>query len=413
MIEIEARLHELRSLGLHRRPRLVSGPQGPHVVLDGKPVLLLCSNNYLGLADHPHVRQAAAEAATRWGVGAGASRLVSGTMTIHRRLEERLAAFCGRESALLFSSGLHAATGAIPALARPGDMIFSDELAPASIIDGCRLSRAEVFVYSHCDIEHLAWGLEHAEARAALICTPSVFPMDGDLAPLEELVELAHEWGIRLLVDEAHGIGAVGPGGRGALAELGLEPEVDVIVGPLDNALGSYGAFVACDQVMARYLAGAARTFMFSCALPPPAVAGALAALDLLEARPQLVDRLAENARMLRQQLELEDFDVLPARTHIVSVVLGDAALALRVGDAAVARGVFAQAIGPPAVAPEDAGLRLTAMASHRSGELRAAARVLAAAARDVGLDPVETRATEPPPAPERAGVFDFEARAA
>src|SRR5207302_8067177 len=165
MIEIEARLDELKAVGLRRRTRMISGPQGPHVLLDGKPVLLLCSNNYLGLADHPRVRQAAADAAMRWGVGAGASRLVSGTMTIHRRLEERLAAFKRRDRALLFGSGFLANAGVIAALARPGDVVFSDELNHASIIDGCRLSRAEVFVYDHCDVDHLAWGLEQAEGR--------------------------------------------------------------------------------------------------------------------------------------------------------------------------------------------------------------------------------------------------------
>jgi glycine C-acetyltransferase/8-amino-7-oxononanoate synthase len=195
MIEIEARLDELKALGLRRRTRLVSGPQGPHVLLDGKPVLLLCSNNYLGLADHPKVRRAAAEAAMRWGVGAGASRLVSGTMTIHRRLEERLAAFKRREAALLFGSGYLANTGAIAALARPGDVVFSDELNHASIIDGCRISRAEVFVYDHCDIEHLEWGVVKAGRRGALIVTDSVFSMDGDVAPLPEIVELAERSG--------------------------------------------------------------------------------------------------------------------------------------------------------------------------------------------------------------------------
>ena len=211
MIEIEARLHELKALGLARRTRLVSGPQGPHVLLDGKPVLLLCSNNYLGLADHPRVREAAADAAMRWGVGAGASRLVSGTMTIHRRLEERLAAFKGRESALLFGSGYLANAGAIAALARPGDVVFSDELNHASIIDGCRLSRAEIFVYDHCDPEHLAWGIQEAEGRGALIVTDSVFSMDGDIAPLQEIVELAERHRLRTLVDEAHGTGTLGP----------------------------------------------------------------------------------------------------------------------------------------------------------------------------------------------------------
>ena len=179
MIEIEARLSELKALGLHRRMRLVSGPQGPHVVLDGKPVLLLCSNNYLGLADHPRVREAAAEAAMRWGVGAGGSRLASGTMTLHRRLEERLAEFMGRESALLFGSGFLANAGVVAALARPGDVVFSDELNHASLIDGCRLSRAEVFVYDHCDPEHLAWGLEQTHGRGALIVTDAVFSTDG------------------------------------------------------------------------------------------------------------------------------------------------------------------------------------------------------------------------------------------
>ena len=239
MIEIEARLHELSALGLNRRTRLVSGPQGPHVLLDGKPVLLLCSNNYLGLADHPHLREAAADAAMRWGVGAGASRLVSGTMTIHRRLEERLAEFKGRQSALLFGSGYLANAGVIAALARPGDVVFSDELNHASIIDGCRLSRAEVFVYYHCDVEHLRWGIGKADGRGALIATDSVFSMDGDVAPLTEIVELAQQRDLRILVDEAHGTGVLGPGGRGALAEAGIEDQVDVIVGTLGKALGS------------------------------------------------------------------------------------------------------------------------------------------------------------------------------
>ena len=315
MIEIEARLSELKALGLHRRTRLVSGPQGPHVVLDGKPVLLLCSSNYLGLADHPRVREAAAQAAMRWGVGAGASRLVSGTMTVHRRLEERLAAFKRRQSALLFGSGFLANAGVIPALARPGDVVFSDELNHASLIDGCRLSRAEVFVYDHCDTEHLAWGLAQAQGRGALIVTDAVFSMDGDVAPLEEIVELAQRHRVRLMVDEAHATGALGPGGAGALAEFGLEDQVDVIVGTLGNALGSYGAFVAGDRVMTQYLLNAARTFIFSTAPPPPAIAGALAALELLEERPRLVAKLKANADAFRDALDAEGFDVGGSRT--------------------------------------------------------------------------------------------------
>ena len=388
MLEFEARLDELKALGLHRRTRLVSGPQGPHVLLDGKPVLLLCSNNYLGLADHPRVREAAADAAMRWGVGAGASRLVSGTMTIHRRLEERLAEFKGRETALLFGSGYLANAGAIAALARPGDVIFSDELNHASIIDGCRLSRAEVFVYDHGDVEHLAWGIGEAEGRGALIVTDSVFSMDGDVAPLAEIVELAHRRRLRVLVDEAHATGALGPGGRGALADAGLEDQVDVIVGTLGKALGSYGAFVACDRQLARYFVNSARTFIFSTAPSPPAVAGALAALGLLESRPRLVDRLRTNSGVLRDALEREGFDIRGSRTQIVPLVVGDASLAMRICEAALGRGVFAQAIRPPTVAPGSSRLRLAVMASHREEELRSAARTLAQVARAEGFEP-------------------------
>jgi glycine C-acetyltransferase/8-amino-7-oxononanoate synthase len=388
MIEIEARLDELKALGLSRRTRLVSGPQGPHVVLDGKPVVLLCSNNYLGLADHPRVRTAAAEAAMRWGVGAGSSRLVSGTMTIHRRLEERLAAFEGRETALLFGSGYLANAGVVAALARPGDVVFSDALNHASIIDGCRLSRAEVFIYHHRDVEHLAWGIAQSERRGALIVTDSVFSMDGDVAPLEEIVELAERHQVRVMVDEAHATGVLGPGGRGALAEVGLEDQVDVIVGTLGKSLGSYGAYVACDRAMSKYLVNAARTFIFSTALPPPAAAGALAALEILEEEPRRVQRLATNAAGLRSALEGEGFDLQGSRTQIMPVVIGDAELAMRICEAALARGVFAQAIRPPTVPAGTSRLRLAVMASHRTDELAGAARTLAQVARAAGFEP-------------------------
>jgi glycine C-acetyltransferase/8-amino-7-oxononanoate synthase len=383
MIEIETRLDELETLGLDRRTRLVSGPQGPHVVLDGRPVLMLCSNNYLGLADHPRVREAAADAARRWGVGAGASRLVSGTMTIHRRLEEHLAEFKRRQSALLFGSGFLANTGVIAALARPGDVVFSDELNHASIIDGCRLSGAEVFVYDHLDTEHLAWGIDQAQGRGALIVTDGVFSMDGDVAPLPDLADLAERHQVRLMVDEAHGTGTMGPGGRGAVAAAGLEDQVDVIVGTLGKALGAYGAFVACDAVMARYLVNAARTFIFSTAPPPPAVAGALAALELLDERPELVARLQANASTLRRELEREGFGFESA-THILPLVVGRPGAAVQAAAAALEQGVHAQAIRPPSEPPMGSRLRLAVMASHRTDELCQAARILAGAVRGV-----------------------------
>ena len=425
MSEIEERLAELERLGLHRRLRLVSGPQGPRVLLDGKPVLLLCSNNYLGLADHPRVREAAADAAMRWGVGAGASRLVSGTMTIHRRLEERLAAWEGSEACLLFGSGYLANIGTIGALAGAGDTVFSDELNHASIVDGCRLSRAEVVVYRHLDAEHLAWSLRRhggdgrhgSDGRRRLIVTDSVFSMDGDVAPLLEIVELAKEYGARVMVDEAHATGALGPGGRGAIAQAGLDGEVDVVVGTLGKALGSYGAYVCADEEMVHYLINSARSLIFSTAPGPPAVAGALAALELLQERPHRVERLRSAARTLRRSLALEGFPVAEREMQIVPLLVGDEHAAMSLCKAALERGVFAQAIRPPTVPAGTSRLRLAAMATHTAEELKLAARVLGEAARAIGLDPatmgprsvadptdVDERDTEEPYLPVAAG---------
>src|SRR5437868_12122359 len=217
----------------------------------------------------------------RWGVGAGASRLVSGNMTVHRRLEEQLAEFKGSEACVLFGSGYLANSGVISTLAAAGDVVFSDALNHASIVDGCRLARAETFVYEHCDPEHLEYGLREAGGRGALIVTDSVFSMDGDVAPLEEIVELAQRYDARVMVDEAHATGCMGPGGAGAVADAGLEDEVDIRVGPPGKALGSYGAYVCCDSLIAEYLVNRARTLIFSTALPPPAVAAAIAALEM------------------------------------------------------------------------------------------------------------------------------------
>jgi 8-amino-7-oxononanoate synthase len=391
--EIEERLAELERLGLRRRLRLVSGAQGPTVLLDGKPVLLLCSNNYLGLADHPRVCEAAAEAALRWGVGAGASRLVSGTMTIHSRLEERLAAFEGHRACLLFGSGYLANIGVIGALAGRGETIFSDELNHASIVDGCRLARAEVVVYRHLDMEHLRWSLRHhrsdRDRRARpLIVTDSVFSMDGDLAPLAEIVELAKAHNARVVVDEAHAVGALGPGGRGAVAEAGLQDEVDVVVGTLGKALGSYGAYVCANAELIDYLINTARSLIFSTAPPPPAVAGALAALELLQERPDRVRRLRSNARVLRRALAAEGFPVPEREMHIVPLIVGDERVAMRLCEQALERGVFAQAIRPPTVPAGTARLRLAALASHTDADLRGAASALGQATRELGLDP-------------------------
>jgi glycine C-acetyltransferase/8-amino-7-oxononanoate synthase len=411
MNEIEGRLAELKELGLYRRMRMISGPQGPTVLLDGTPVLLLCSNNYLGFADHPRVREAAADAAMRWGVGTGSSRLVSGTMTVHRRLEERLAEFERTETCLLFGSGYLANMGIVSALSQAGEVVFSDALNHASIIDGCRLSRAETFVYDHCDIDHLEWGLRKADGRGALIATDSVFSMDGDVAPLLEIVELAHRYDVRVVVDEAHATGAIGPGGRGGVAEAGLEGEIDVVVGTLGKALGSYGAYACCDASLAAYLVNTARTLIFSTAPPPPAIAGALAALELLLEQPRRVEKLRRNAQTLRNELAAAGLPLADSRTQIQPLLVGDPQLAVRLCEAAIERGVFAQAIRPPTVPAGTSRLRMAVMASHTPSDLARAARALAAAAEAVGLElPAAPVAEEMVPLePARGAPFDFE----
>ena len=411
MNEIEARLEELKGLGLYRRMRMISGPQGPTVLLDGNPVLLLCSNNYLGLADHPRVREAAADAAMRWGVGAGASRLISGTMTIHRRLEEHLAEFERTETCLLFGSGYLANVGVVSALAQAGEVVFSDALNHASIVDGCRLSRAETFIYDHCDVDHLEWGLRRADGRGALIATDSVFSMDGDVAPLPEIVELAHRYDVRVVVDEAHATGAIGPGGRGAVAEAGLEGEIDVVIGTLGKALGSYGAYACCDTTLCAYLVNSARTLIYSTAPPPPAIAGALAALELLVEQPRRVDKLRRNAQLLRNELATAGLPLADSRTQIVPLVVGDPRLATRLCEAAIERGVFAQAIRPPTVPAGTSRLRMAVMASHTPSDLARAAHALAEAAEVVGLELPASHAMEETMSiePLRGAPFDFE----
>jgi 8-amino-7-oxononanoate synthase len=393
VLDIEERLAELESSGLRRRLRLVEGPQGPEVVLDGRRVLMLCSNNYLGLADHSRLRRAAADAALSLGTSAGASRLISGSMSIHAELESGLAEFKGTEAALLFGSGYLANTGTIAALAQRGEVVFSDELNHASIIDGCRLAGAETFVYRHADTEHLEWGLRRAARRAALIATDGVFSMDGDIAPLPELVELARRHRCRLLVDEAHATGCIGPGGRGSVAAAGLSGEVDVTIGTLGKALGGYGAYVCGSASLVDFLVNSARPFIFSTAPPPPAVAAAQAALELLVERPERVERLGANAAALRHGLRSEGLEPIGSETQIVPLVIGEADDAMALCERLLAEGLFAQAIRPPTVPPGTCRLRLTTMATHRMSELRRAARLIGAAARDLGLATPSVRA--------------------
>ncbi|HUB76898.1 MAG TPA: 8-amino-7-oxononanoate synthase, partial [Solirubrobacteraceae bacterium] len=387
-----------------RSTRLISGPQGPQVLLDGRPVVLLCSNNYLGFADHPRVREAAAEAALRWGAGAGASRLVSGTMTIHDQLEHALAEFERSESCVLFGSGYLANIGVLGALtALPGGgaaarerVVFSDALNHASIVDGCRLARAETFVYQHGDLDHLAWGLRGAPPGSVVV-TDSVFSMDGDIAPLAEIVELAKRHRARVVVDEAHATGVLGPGGRGAVAAAGLDGEVDVVVGTLSKALGAYGAYACASAEIVDLLVNKARTLIFSTAPPPPAIAAALAALELLIEQPRRVEKLAANAELMRSSLAAAGLRVRDGDTPIVPLVVGGAAAAIALSEAVLARGAFAQAIRPPTVPDGSSRLRLTVMASHSAAEIERAAAAIADAAAAIGARVAAVEREQPP----------------
>lgn len=400
-------LQALEDAGLYRRMRTVEGAQGPRVTIDGSDVLLLCSNNYLGLAEHELVRLAGAEAYRDWGAGCGASRLVSGNMTPHQRLERRLADFHGQEEALLFGSGYLANTGVIGALARRGQVVYSDQLNHASIVDGCRLAGAAKFVYRHGDLEHLAWALQRSAAPAALIVSDGIFSMDGDVAPLMWLAELARRHGARLMVDEAHAVGTYGPAGRGVVAAAGLAGEVDVITGTLGKALGSYGAYAAVSDELRELLINTARPLIFSTGLPPAVVCAAEAALGLVESEPERVARLQSNATVLREALEVEGLAPGDSRTQIIPVMIGDPEQAVAACSRALEEGVYAQAIRPPTVAEGSSRLRLTVMADHEPGELRRAAAILAAAVRSVGIDGAEgEKATASSDSEDEPGLY-------
>jgi len=375
MIDLQARLDELRELGLARRPPLVSGPQGPRVVLDGRPVLVLASDNCLGLADHPRVRQAAADAAMRWGVGAGAARVAGGTMTPHRRLEERLRDLHDVEAALVLGCEGAAAAAAVAALAGPGDVVFGDARNRPALADACRLSGAEAVSYD--DVAALDAALSAAEGRGALVVTDGVFADDGALAPLRRLAAVARRHGVRLLVDETHALGAVGPAGRGAVAAAGVEADVDAIVGSLGTALGTHGGYVAGPTALVRCLLAGDPALRSATAPSPVTAAGALAALDLLLEQPRRAEKLTANAAALRAALADAGLPVAPEGTHVVALPAVDRRAALRVAALALALGVFVEA--------RDASVRLAVMASHARGELREAAAVLARAFERAG----------------------------
>ena len=381
-------LQALREQGLYRSMRVIDGAQGSRVELEGREVLLLCSNNYLGLADHPALKRAAVEGVAL-GVGSGASRLVSGTMELHDRLEARIAAFKGTQKALLFNSGYAANTGIISALVGRGDAIFSDRLNHASIIDGARLSRALLHRYPHRDMEALERLLQEKGGQGRrLIVTDGVFSMDGDIAPLAKLVRLARRHQALLMVDDAHGTGVLGATGRGSGELCGVLDGIDIHMGTLGKGLGSFGAYAAASETICDYLVNKARSFIFSTSLPPAVLAASLAAIDLVDSPEgaKLRERLSANVALFKQRLQASGFDDMGSETQIVPIFVGPAEATMEFSRELLQQGLFVQGIRPPTVPAGSCRLRCTIMATHESAELEAAAETIAAVGKRLGV---------------------------
>jgi 8-amino-7-oxononanoate synthase len=374
---IDDELASLSERGLRRRMRAIDGPQAAEVIVDGRPVINFSANNYLGLADHPDLIAAAEAAMRREGFGSGASRLIVGNLSAHRRLEACIASWKGTEAALLFNSGYQANVGLVSTLAGPEDAIFSDELNHASLIDGARLSRAKVFVYPHRDIQALSSSLATAARfRRRLVISDSVFSMDGDTAPLAALVDVARRHSAMTLIDDAHAVGVAGEDGVGLCRDLG----VDLQMGTLGKALGGFGAYVAASRSLVELLLNRARSFVFTTALPVPVVAWAHAAIDLLAtpAGRARRARLHEAAGRFHTGLRSLGLPTPVEPSHIVPLVTGDARRTMALCEALLARGIFAQGIRPPTVPEGTSRLRFALMATHTNAHLDAALAALA-----------------------------------
>jgi len=385
---IQEELKNLKASGLYNRIRTLSSPQGAWLIVDGKRALNFCSNNYLGLANHPRLVQAAQEAAGQYGVGPAAVRTIAGTMDLHVRLEQRLAAFKGVEAAITFQSGFNANLGTIPALVGKGDGIFTDELNHASIIDGCRLSGAQIVRYNHCDVADLEKALQEKRSSfpRALVVTDGVFSMDGDTAPLDKILEVCQSHNVLLMVDDAHGEGVLGRGGRGIVDHFGLHGKVDIEVGTLSKAFGVVGGVVAGNPIVIEWLRQRGRPFLFSSAMTVPDAAACLAALDLLEESTELVDRLWENTRYFKEEMRRLGFDIGKSTTPITPVMLGEAPVAQQFSRELFENGVFAMAIGFPTVPRGKARIRVMISAAHARADLDQGLEAFATVGRKLGV---------------------------
>lgn len=376
--------------GRRRRMRIVDLGEDGRWMVDGRPVIHLSSNDYLGLARHPAVLEAAEAALRRWGASASSARLIAGNLEPHREIEEALAAFEGTEAALLYSTGYMANVGVIGAIVGPGDAVYSDELNHASLIDGCRQAGATLRTYPHADVgaleAMLAEDEEAARFRRRLLATDGLFSMDGDVAPLASLVDIKERYGCWMLVDEAHATGVLGEGGRGSIEQCGVSGRVEFVIGTLGKSLGSFGAYVAAERDAIDYLVNRSRSFIFTTAPPPPVVAAARAALAVLEAEPERRERLWENIRRMAGGLEAIGAETMGSTTQIFPLLVGGDAEAMAFSDALLEAGLFAQGIRPPTVPKGTARLRLTVTAALGSDEIGRALEIIEKVGRRQGV---------------------------
>jgi len=384
---IEQELSRLKDAGLYRHMPLIQGPQEPKVKINGKDVILLCSNNYLGLANHPKVKEASISAIEKYGFGSGASRLVSGNMELHEELEQRIARFKDTEAALVFNSGYHANIGIIPALASRDNLIFSDKLNHASIVDACILSRARLIRYPHKDMDALEKLLKKNSPltthHSPLIITDGIFSVDGDIAPLKELSELADKYKCMLMVDDAHATGVLGSKGKGTSEHFGIDNPNIIQMGTLGKALGCFGAYVAGSRKLIDYLINKARSFIYTTSLPPSVCAASIAAIDIIEDEPQLRQNLWDRIKFFRKGLKEAGLNTMQSETQIIPILIGEADVAVRISKDLMDKGVFVQAIRPPTVPEGTSRLRITLMATHSWDDLKYALETIEETVRE------------------------------
>lgn len=384
---LQEEIDKLKAAGLYNHIRTIESPMDAWVTIDGRRRLNFCANNYLGLANHPRIREAARRGIEEFGVGPAAVRSIAGTMSLHTQLEQALADFKRAEACITFQSGFTANLATIPALVGPGDLIFSDELNHASIIDGCRLSRAEVIRYAHNDVDDLRQKIAARDDYSRrLIITDGVFSMDGDIAPLDKITAVAEEHGIMLMVDDAHGEGVLGHGGRGIVDHFGLHGRVDVEVGTLSKAFGVVGGLVAGKAVIVEWLRQRGRPFLFSSAMTAPDTAACIESVAILSESTELIDRLWANAGLFRQAMQEMGFDTGFSQTPIVPVMLGDALLAQRFSRRLFEEGVFAMAISFPTVPRGKARIRVMNSAAHSLSDIETALETFGRVGRELGV---------------------------